>query len=419
MTAISFILYIQHDLELSDYRLSHIGSGASYWNETKNQESFATRARLLYWPLVNMLNTAIRKNPADLNLTLSFGGNFLQLAQNIDSAMFKALQNLVSLPNITLACTPQHGGLSFLSSASEFQDDLLAQRQFLKEFFKKDATIAHTPHIIYSDYVGKIMSNAGFSAAITDGWDPLLPTDANANHTFHHPENSSFKVLASNYNFTEDFNRYCARRNTHHFAVSPERYLAWIQKVAKQNSEVVTTFLDLSGPGAENSEVLCFLSDVFSHVASEKNLAMISAESAAHLPSQGAIHCPALTSNALPSHDVARWMRSALQQDILDKLNNLAPRVRRQKGHDIVHAWRGLFAMNIFESLQIHHYNEDNMDTVPNQTTPYDTSLSLYNILEDIELVLNTLECENQLTKKTEFTPNNAKAKMLEQNAPQ
>ncbi len=392
MTTKSFVLHLQHNRVLSDYRLAHIGSGAPYWDNTATRKSFLQRAETLYWPLVRMLTTATRKNPQTLNISLSLGGSFLELCQAHDSILLASLQTLVATPNIGLVCSPRHGGALFGNSDVEFVANLQAQRQWLKELFKKDASVAHLPHLLYSDYAGKLMANAGFKGAIIDGWEPSLPGDLNANHVFHHPEYSSFKILPSNFSFTEDLNTYCERSSKHPFEVSADRYLTWLKKSAsKSGTEIITSFLDLSGPGAENSDVLCFLSAVLNHLATTPTTSLIAADAALRTPSRGPVRCATIISNKLPTHDAAHWLGSPLQQDYLDKLNALASRVRRFENHPILSAWRNLYSTHYLSHMHIRHYTEDahDLEHLPN---PYDVSLSLLNILEDLDLTLSKLE---------------------------
>jgi hypothetical protein len=392
MTTKSFVLYLQHDRILADYRLTHIGSGAPYWDEDATRKSFLRRAGTLYWPLVRMLSTATKKHSQTLNLSLSLGGSFLELCQTHDPALFTALQKLLTLPNIGLVCTPRHGGALFGNSDAEFISNLQIQRKWLRELFNKDASIVHLPHLLYGDYTGKLMINAGFNGAIIDGWEPALPGELNANHVFHHPENPSFKILASNFSFTEDFNSYCERSSKNHFAVSAERYIAWLKKTgANPSTEVITSFLDLSGPGAENSDVLCFLSDVFNNLAESPTTKLVTADAAIRQPSRGAVRCTTIISNKLPTHDANHWIGSSLQQDFLEKTNSLTSRIRHHENHLLLDAWRNLFSTTNLSHMHIRHYTEDgsDLDHLPN---PYDISLSLLNILEDLELALCKLE---------------------------
>jgi hypothetical protein len=121
---------------------------------------------------------------------------------------------------------------------------------------------------------------------------------------------------------------------------------------------------------------------------------MMGVEESIQKQSRGALRATALTTNSLPSHDANHWLGSALQHEFLDKLNAISSRIRRQEHSPLLPAWRNLFDINNFAHLHIRHYTEDShgLSHLPN---PYDVSLSLFNIIEDMTNALCQLEKEN------------------------
>ncbi len=390
MVAVNIILHLRHQSPLSDFRLSSIGRNRQYWDLSKEEMDFKDRSRNLYWPLARAISTLTKRYNHVFRCTLSFSGSWIEAAQKYDSELLTFWQGVVAAPQIALACAPYHEGLSALVSEAEFLDDLCKQREILKNVFHKNVRVAHNPGLIYSDHIGRLFADADFSACILDGWDAIIPDTHAADQLFRHPGNSSFKLIPSAYSLTEDFNRYCAKPQKNPFEVTSARFVSWIRKLSHPTSDILSVFWDLNGPGAERPDTLIFVAETLAALCVESELKLTNVDEAIRLPARASLQAPALTSQALPAHDLTPWLGSRLQQDILEKLSNLATIARHNPDSPATGDWRKLLALENFKALETKfHESDDSTQLGDSEVSPYDLYICLSNIIEDLNLRLN------------------------------
>jgi alpha-amylase len=391
MVAINIILHLRHQSPLSDFRLSSIGKNRQYWDLLKEERDFKNRSQNLYWPLARAISTLNKRYNDSFRCTLSFSGSWIEAAQKYDPELFSFWCGVVAAPQIALACTPHHEGLSALISEAEFCEDLCKHRDLLKNIFKKDVRVAHNPGLIYSDHIGRLFAEANFSACILDGWDAIIPDTHASDRLFRHPGNSSFKLIPSAYSLTEDFNRYCSKPQKSPFEVSSARFVSWIRKLSRQTSDILSVFWDLNGPGGERPDTLIFVAETLAALCEESELKLTNVDEAIRLPARASLQAPALTSQALPAHDLTPWLGSRLQQDILEKLSNLAAIARNNPNSPATTDWRKLMASENFKALETKiHESDDNAQLGDQELSPYDLYLCLSNIIEDLNLRLSS-----------------------------
>lgn len=389
MVDVNLIMHIGHQASLSDFRLSSIGQKHSYWNTLQDKVNFALRAEKFYWPLVRALATAARRHPKALRYTLSFSGPWIAAAKQWEPELLSAWIDVVKNPNVALACTPHHNGLTALISEAEFCADLQKQRDVLMSVFNKDALVAHNPGLIYSDHIGKMIANCGFSGCLFDGFDAIIPEGFKADRVFRHSSIPSLKLLPSHYSLSEDLNAYCQRPGSGKFGVTSDRFINWIGKIASEKSEVISAFWDLNGVGCERADTLIFISETLNALCDHQKVTLANTTDVLKRIPATSVQAPALCSYAAPAHDLTPWLGSRLQQDILEKLSAMAGTARNNVDSQETENWRKLASADLFKSLEVQFYESDDAtNAAHSQINPYDHYICLRNILEDIEIKL-------------------------------
>lgn len=396
MVAISLVMHLHNALELTDFRLSHIGKVVPYVSSKASAARFRERAHSLFWPLARALANHLRQNPKRLNFSLSLSADLLEMMAAHDPALLEFWQDLVALPNCELLCEPASRGLLPLVSDSAFLESVEEQRANLRRLFGKEPRVFHNSDLIYSDYLGTLVAGLGFNSILIDGCEAVLPRGGSASAVFSHPENAGLKLIPATTSLTVDLHE--AFRG-HEYGVMPvcaDQVHRWIHKLGLRRDDAATLFLSLTGPSLCGGKVVPFVSSLVEKLLSDEGITFQPLSILAKTPARSSLRVSSPLSMTPGCHDISTWLGNPLQQDILAKISSLYERVVALNDQGIRNDCHRLLSLENFERMQVQFF-ETEEETAQrsfqrSESGPYDVYLSVRNMIEDIEARVEKFE---------------------------
>jgi alpha-amylase len=154
--------------DISEYFIGPIGSIPEKYNT--NAAIFHRIAQNCYIPGAAKWLQLLQKHP-ELKISLSLSGTWLDQAQEYAKQYPEILANIQSLIDTgrcEIVCETYYHSLACLFSAQEFVYQIIKHRDALQKLFGYTSTTFRNTEMIYSDFVGEIARNLGFSTCLIE-----------------------------------------------------------------------------------------------------------------------------------------------------------------------------------------------------------------------------------------------------------
>jgi alpha-amylase len=231
----------------------------------------------------------------------------------------------------------------------------------------------------------------GFKAAIVEGAKPVLgwrsPDMLYSNAI--HPE---FKLLMRNRKICDEIMSCPGETDRELLRTMPARLVSRLENT-EPGEQVTNLYLDFALLGTVHpaeTGVFTFMETFLSAIAQSEHLQFTTpSETAKTYPPASLVSVPHPVSWAADDRDIAVWTGNDLQQEALNQLYSLAPRILECGHQGLIYDWNILQASDYFYYMSMLFYDKE----VTNRPNPYKTAheafVNYMNIVSDIKLRLH------------------------------
>jgi alpha-amylase len=260
------VLYFQvhQPFRLRRFKFFDIGAGKGYFDDELNQQIMERIARECYLPANMLLLRLIKKNPR-IRVSFSISGVALdQMEQDAPEVLY-SFRALAETGNVEFLAETQYHSLACMIPGNEFETQILQHVEKLDHFLGIRPTIFRNTELIYSDEIGRRISNIGFNGVFCDGLEKVLG-HRSPHHLYSHPADNGLQILLRNYRLSDDISfRFQQGENS----LSVEKYVSWLNQIPP-DQQLVNIALDYETFGEHQkkaSGIFTFLENLLKTIA--------------------------------------------------------------------------------------------------------------------------------------------------------
>ena len=393
MRTICLYFEIHQIIHLKRYRFFDIGNDHYYYDDYANETGMNEVAERSYLPALSTLIEMAKSSGGAFKVALSISGVALEQLEIHAPAVIDLLHQLNDTGCCEFLCEPYSHGLSSLANEDCFREEVLRQRDKMKQMFGKEPKVFRNSSLIYSDEIGGLVASMGFKGMLTEGAKHVLGWKS-PHYVYHCNQAPSLKLLRD-FKLSDDISLRFSNSDWAEYPLFADKYINWID-VLPQEEQVINIFMELSALGMAqplSSNILEFLK-ALPECARAKGITFSTpTEIVTKLKSVSQLDVPYPMSWVDEERDTSSWLGNVLQREAFNKLYSVAERVHLSDDRRIKQDWDYLQASNNFRFMTTKNtgiwLNRGIYDS------PYDAFTNYMNILGDFIKRVNSLYPED------------------------
>lgn len=390
--AICFYFQVHQPFRLKRYRFFDLGHDHYYYDDFTNESIMRKVADNCYLPANAIILDQIQKNKGKFKVTFSLTGLVIKQFQLYAPEVLDSFRKLAETGMVEFLAETESHSLASIKTRSEFEHQINAHREMLREHIGYESTSFRNTELIYSDQIGSWVADMGFKSMLTEGAKHVLGWKS-PNFLYCNSINPRLKVLLRNFVLSDDIAFRFSNKAWAEWPLTTDKYAAWIAKIAPK-SELVNIFLDYETFGEHNHKdtgIFEFLEHLPATILKKTPFKfMTPTEVAENLQPVSAISVPSPISWADEERDITAWHGDELQVAALEKLYNLTDKVNRCDDVQIKKDWEYLQASDHFYYMATKFFSDGAVHAYFNPyDTPYDAFMNYMNVISDFEIRVN------------------------------
>ena len=382
MRTICLYFEIHQIIHLKRYRFFDIGNDHYYYDDYANEMSMNEVAERSYIPALSTLIEMVKNSGGAFKVALSISGVALEQLEIHAPAVIDLLHQLNDTGCCEFLCEPYSHGLSSLANEDCFREEVIRQRDKMKQMFGKEPKVFRNSSLIYSDEIGGLVASLGFKGMLTEGAKHVLGWKS-SHYVYHCNQAPSLKLLLRDFKLSDDIGLRFSNSDWAEYPLFADKYISWIDAFP-QEEQVINIFMELSALGMAqplSSNILEFLK-ALPECAKAKGITFSTpTEIVTKLKSVSQLDVPYPMSWVDEERDTSSWLGNVMQREAFNKLYSVAERVHLSDDRRIKQDWDYLQASNNFRFMTTKNtgiwLNRGIYDS------PYDAFTNYMNILAD------------------------------------
>jgi alpha-amylase len=404
--AICFYFQVHQPFRLKRYRFFDLGHDHYYYDDFSNESIMRKVAENCYLPANEIMLDLILKNKGKFKVTFSLTGLVINQFRLYAPEVLESFKNLAETGMVEFLAETESHSLASIKTRTEFERQVNAHREMIKEFLGVETTSFRNTELIYSDQIGSWVADMGFKSMLTEGAKHVLGWKS-PNYLYCNSINPRLKVLLRNFVLSDDIAFRFSNRSWAEWPLTADKYASWLNKLAPK-SELINVFLDYETFGEHNNKntgIFDFIQHLPGSILKKTPYKfMTPTEVADYLQPVSAISVPSPISWADEERDITAWHGNELQVAALEKLYQMTDKVHQCEDVQIKKDWEYLQASDHFYYMATKFFSDGAVHAYFNPyDTPYDAFMNYMNVLSDFEIRLNRFipdrETQNEISK--------------------
>ena len=138
-------------------------------------------------------------------------------------------------------------GLSSLINEACFKEEVLRQRNKIKELFGKTPKVFRNSSLIYSDEIGAMVADMGFKGVLTEGARHILGWKS-PHYVYQCATDSNLKLLLRDYKLSDDISLRFSNSEWNEYPLFADKYIEWIEAFPVEE-QVFNIFMEMGSIG--------------------------------------------------------------------------------------------------------------------------------------------------------------------------
>ncbi|MFM9841222.1 MAG: glycoside hydrolase family 57 protein [Cyclobacteriaceae bacterium] len=376
---------------LGQFSFFDIGTDRDYFDDGANQLIMRRVAKECYLPTNLLLLKLIDRNP-QVRITFSISGSALKQMERFAPAAIESFRMLAATGSVEFLSETYYHSLACLVSPDEFAAQVKMHCDKIQQLLGVKPTVFRNTELIYSDDIGRTVSNLGFTGIFTDGVDSLL-NDRSPHHLYEHPDKNGLKLFFRNYKLSDDIAFRFTQKEWKAWPLTPKKYVQWLESIPEKEN-LITLSLDYETFGEHQKKetgIFKFLEGMIASIAAHKKYKMVTpSEAIALLSPIDTISVPNPTSWADQEHDLSAWLGNEMQQDAFETIKNLELLVKKTNDPVLLNTWRYLQTSDHFYYMSTKTGDDGNVHNYFSPyASPYEAFMNYMNVVSDFSLRVN------------------------------
>lgn len=387
--AICLYFQVHQPFRLKRYRFFDLGNDHYYYDDFSNESILRKVADKCYLPANKIILDLIQKHKGKFKVSYSISGIVLNQFRLYAPEVLESFKQLAETGMVEFLAETSSHSLSSLKNRAEFERQVEIHRELMRHYLGVETTSFRNTELIYSDQIGSMVADMGFKSILTEGAKHVLGWKS-PNYLYCNSINPRLKVLLRNFVLSDDIAFRFSNKQWSAWPLTADKYASWLNKLAPK-SELVNIFLDYETFGEHNwkeTGIFDFLQHLPGAILKKTPFRfMTPTEVADTLQPVSAISVPSPISWADEERDITAWLGNELQVAALDKLYELADRVKKCNDEVLNKDWEYLQSSDHFYYMATKFFSDGAVHAYFNPyDTPYDAFMNYMNILSDFEI---------------------------------
>ena len=433
MRSICLYFQVHQPFRLRTYRFFNIGDDHQYYDDYQNRQIVRRVADKCYIPANKMMLELIREFGSAFKLSFSISGTALEQLSNHAPEVIHSFRKLADTGCVEFLAETYSHSLASLGNRDEFIRQVDQHGKMIEHLFGQKPTTFRNSELIYSNKIGEMVSEMGFTTMMTEGAKHILGWKS-PNYMYCSSTNPKLKLLLRNFRLSDDIAFRFLAREWSEWPITAEKFTGWLNGIDARE-EVVNIFIDYETIGErlwKETGIFDFFKALPKTVFSKSNFTFNTPSELTHkLQPVALIHVPYPISWADEERDLTSWLGNELQDEAFSKLYALADSVQKCKDKNIQKDWQYIQTSDHFYYMCTKWFSDGAVHKYFNPyPSPYEAFINYMNVLSDFMIrveqansrtfSINTIKMKEgtpeQLSKKKLAKPNTAirKLKILE-----
>ena len=391
MRTICLYFEIHQIIHLKRYRFFDIGNDHYYYDDYANETGMNEVAERSYLPALSTLIEMAKSSGGAFKVALSISGVALEQLEIHAPAVIDLLHQLNDTGCCEFLCEPYSHGLSSLANEDCFREEVLRQRDKMKQMFGKEPKVFRNSSLIYSDEIGGLVASMGFKGMLTEGAKHVLGWKS-PHYVYHCNQAPSLKLLLRDFKLSDDISLRFSNSDWAEYPLFADKYINWID-VLPQEEQVINIFMELSALGMAqplSSNILEFLK-ALPECARAKGITFSTpTEIVTKLKSVSQLDVPYPMSWADEERDVTAWLGNELQNEAFSKLYAQKEKIAALKNPDFDYVWSFMQTSDHFYYMATKWLSDGDVHSYFNPyDSAYDAFINYMNVLSDFIIELD------------------------------
>ena len=390
MKTICLYFEIHQNIHLKRYRFFDIGTDHYYYDDYENERSIVDTAEKSYIPSLKTLIEMAEENKGFFKCALSLSGCSIELLEIHAPQVIELIQKLVATGCCEILAETYSHGLSSLANEKCFKQEVKNLCDKVKNVFGVEPKIFRNSALIYTDDIGRMVSEMGFKGMITEGAKHILGWKS-PHFLYSCSEASKLKLLLRDCSLSEDISYRFNDSSWQEYPLFADTYMNWIAS-QPQEEQIYNIFMELCALGVFqplSSNILEFMKALPGQ-AKEKGITFSTpSEICSKFKAAGTFSAQYPVTWVDEERDISPWLGNDMQREAFNKLYKIADRILILNDKRIKQDWDYLQATNNFRFMSTKPSSDGAYRGI--YDSPYDAFTNYMNIISDFTTRVNNL----------------------------
>lgn len=386
MKQICLYFQLHQPVRLRRYRFFDIGNDHYYYDDYANESNINKLAHTCYLPTNRILLDLIKEYKGKFSVAFSISGTLIDQLKIYAPEVIDSFKVLAATKQVEFLAETSAHSLAALRNTDEFRRQIAEQVKIIDETFGQVPTVFRNTELIYSDYIGEVVSSMGFKAMLSEGAKQVLGWKS-SNFLYCNAVEPRLKVLMKNFSLSDDIALRFSNQSWDAWPLTVDKFKSWLDAIP-ENEEVVNLFMNYETFGANHSKesgIQEFLKALPAAFANDKGYAFTTpSKVVSKLQPVSAVHVPTPISWVDEERDASAWLGNEMQNEAVDKLYALCDLIEQCTDVALLKDWQYLQASDHFYYMGTKFFSNGANRAYQNPyQTPYEAFMNYMNILTD------------------------------------
>lgn len=384
MKTICLYFQIHQPLRLKKYRFFNMGVDTNYLDEHLNRTTAQKVAGSCYIPMNDLLLSLIERHNGALRVSFSISGLAVEQMKQYAPEALESFRRLAATGCVEFIAETYSHSLSTITSPDEFREEVYRDMAMIEREFGQKPTTFRNTEMIYSDSIGEMVSQLGFTAMITEGAKHILGWKS-PNYLYANAINPRLKLLLRNARLSDDLRYRFSDRTWNEWPLTADKYLSWLTS-DRNPGDMVNLFLDYETFGYHQSAdtgIFDFFGRFVDLALSEGLVFDTPHHIIERFQPVSVLHIPYAISWTDEERDLTAWFGNELQNEAISKLYAQRDKVYAIGDEGLMHVWRFMQTSNHFYYMSTKWFSDNTVANVNPYGSPYEAFINYMNVLSD------------------------------------
>ena len=400
MRSICLYFQVHQPYRLRTYRFFNIGDDHQYYDDYQNRHIIRRVADKCYLPANKMMLELIREYGSAFKISYSISGTAIDQLQAYAPEVITSFRQLAKTGCVEFLAETYSHSLASISNKDEFFRQIDQHSDAMETLFGQRPVTFRNTELIYSDTIGEMIAEKGFTTMITEGARNILGWKS-PNYMYCNAINPKLKLLLRNFRLSDDIAFRFSTQTWPEWPLTAEKFVGWLNAIDSKE-EVVNVFIDYETIGErqwKETGIFDFFRSVPKATLSQSNFTFVTPrELNDRLQPIASLHVPFPISWADEERDLTSWLGNELQDEAFTKLFSTWEKVKDCKQPDILRDWGRLQTSDHFYYMCTKWFSDGTVHKYFNPyPSPYEAFINYMNVLSDFIIRLeDSIELETK-----------------------